>query len=42
MKPLTTKDEKETVIGIEVEEIELDLEVLEDLIAPTIGPCYRK
>lgn len=42
MKPLTTKDEKETVIGIEAEEVELDLEALEDVIAPTVGPCFRK
>lgn len=42
MKPQTIKDEKENVIAVEIEEIELDLEELEELIAPSVGPCYRK
>ena len=42
MKPQTGKDEQETMIGRTSEEIELDLEELEEVIAPTIGPCYRK
>jgi hypothetical protein len=42
MKPQTIKDEKDTVITIETEEIELDLEALEEVIAPVIGPCNRR
>ena len=42
MKPQTSKDEQETTIGWTSEEIELDLEELEELIAPSVGPCYRK
>jgi hypothetical protein len=42
MKPQTSKDEQETAIGRTCEEIELDLEELEEVIAPVIGPCDRK
>jgi hypothetical protein len=42
MKPQTIKDEKEAVNAIETEEIELDLEVLEEVIAPAVGPCNRR
>jgi hypothetical protein len=42
MKPHTTRNEQETVICLEAEEIELDLEVLEEVIAPIVGPCTRK
>jgi len=42
MKPQTIKDEKETTISIEAEEIELDLELLEEVIVPGIEPCYRR
>lgn len=42
MKPQTIKDEKENVIAIETEEIDLDLEVLEEVIAPITGPCNRR
>ena len=42
MKPQNVKDEKETVSIIVVEEIELDLEELEEVIAPATGPCTRK
>ena len=42
MKSQTSTDEQENMIGWTSEEIELDLEELEELIAPTVGPCYRK
>jgi hypothetical protein len=42
MKPQNVKDDKESVSIIVAEEIELDLEELEELIAPGVGPCYRK
>ncbi len=40
MQPQTIKDEKETTISIGAEEIELDLELLEEMIAPTVLPCF--
>ena len=42
MKSQNVKDERETVGVIVTEEIELDLEELEEVIAPGVGPCYRK
>jgi hypothetical protein len=43
MQPQTTKDQKATVISsIEVVEVELDLEELEEVIAPAVGPCNRR
>ena len=42
MKSQNVKDERETVGVIVTEEIELDLEELEEVIAPSVGPCYRK
>lgn len=42
MKTQMSKDEIETTIGMEPEEIELDLEVLEEVIAPAVGPCNRR
>ena len=42
MKPQNVKDERETVGIIITEEIELDLEELEEVIAPVVGPCDRK
>jgi hypothetical protein len=42
MKQQTSKDEQETTIGSTTVEIELNLEELEELIAPIVGPCNRK
>ena len=41
MKPQANNDEKETLIASETVEIELDLEELEEVIAPAVGPCNR-
>jgi hypothetical protein len=41
MEAQTSKDGNK-VIAVEIEEIELDLEVLEEVIAPITGPCNRK
>jgi hypothetical protein len=42
MEAQTSKDGNKKVIAVEIEEIELDLEVLEEVIAPITGPCNRK
>jgi hypothetical protein len=42
MKPQATKDKKDAVVALASEDIELDLEVLEEVIAPSVGPCYKK
>ena len=42
MKPQANNDEKETVSASETAEIELDLEELEEVIAPAVGPCNRR
>jgi len=42
MKPQANNDEKETIIAGETDGIELDLEELEEVIAPAVGPCNRR
>jgi hypothetical protein len=42
MKPQANNDEKETFIAGEFDGIELDLEELEEVIAPAVGPCNRR
>jgi hypothetical protein len=42
MEPKSSKDEKLTLTALESEEIELDLEELEEVIAPVVGPCNRQ